>query len=406
LDGRINLLTGVPGHFHLKLEESDPSNHLASLVPGFAEVKGGKIRGECNFDPGIGMRGFVEYERGNFSLKKAPLNFEGVNLRGVFKEDGILFSGNVDQFNGSRLAVDGFIENLLKPQMDVRVRCPRFDVAGFTGSLHPALRNIFSRKGQFQIRITGSPKNPSVLGSVSADGLKGLGFSFDTFVSDVTLQDSVLMVNGSGQSVDGLNCRAETVMRMVRSGTWMKIQASLTGDARTLLPSILRSRLRTVFCDAGLKLEGPSGAIHGEASAKFSMTPLKGRSFDVFSNYFYSSGKCLLLRPVRPGIPMNGEINDPLGKDRDGAFIRTAFRVWVPPFFRNSGMAGRTVSKSARSHPGTGPVGRSISAPLTCGEAVSRRFSVSRSKIGERTNSAGRWIWRGVILALKETNFP
>ena len=315
LDGRINLLTGVPGHFHLKLEESDPSNNLASLVPGFAEVKGGKIRGECNFDPGIGMRGFVEYEKGYFSLKKAPLNFEGVNLRGVFKEDGILFSGNVDQFNGSRLAVDGFIENLLKPQMDVRVRCPRFDVAGFTGSLHPALRNIFSRKGQFQIRITGSPKNPSVLGSVSADGLKGLGFSFDTFVSDVTLQDSVLTVNGSGQSVDGLNCRAETVMRMVRSGTWMKIQASLTGDARLLLPSFLRSRLRTVFCDAGLKLEGPSGAIRGEASVKFSMTPLKGRSFDVFSNYFYSSGKCLLSVRSDQGFRMNGEINDPLGKD-------------------------------------------------------------------------------------------
>ena len=315
LDGRINLLTGAPGHFHLKLEESDPSNNLASLVPGFAEVRGGKIRGECNFDPGTGMRGFVEYEKGNFSLKKAPLNFKGVNLRGLFKEDGILFSGNVDQFNGSRLTVEGFVENPLKPQVDVRIRCPRFDAARFAGSFHPGLKNISAQSGQFQLRITGSPKNPSILGSVSADGVKGPGFSFDSFVSDVTLQDSVLTVKGNGQSVDGLNLQAETVMRMVGPGIWMKIQASLTGDAKALLPSFIRNRLQAVQCDADLRLEGPSGSLGGEASAKFSLTPSRGRSFDVFSNYFYSSGRCLLSIRSDRGFRLNGEITDPLGKD-------------------------------------------------------------------------------------------
>jgi hypothetical protein len=315
LDGRINLLTGAPGHFHLKLDESDPSKNLASLVPGFAEVKGGKIRGECNFDPGTGMRGYVEYERGNFSLKKAPLNFEGVNLRGLFKEDGILFSGSVDQFNGSRLSVEGFIENPLNPRMDVRIRCPRFDVRRFAGSFHPALRNLTSQKGQFQFRVTGSPKNPSVLGSVSADGLKGAGFSFDTFVSDVTLQDSVLTVKGSGQSANGLNLKAETGIRMVKAGSWMKIQASLTGDAGALVPAFIRNRLRAVACDAGLRLEGPAGSIRGEASAKFSVTPSKGRPFDVFSNYFYSSGRCVLSIRSDQGFRVNGEILDPLGKD-------------------------------------------------------------------------------------------
>ena len=315
LAGSIDLFTGTPRHFRLKLEESDPSTNLISLVPTFADVKGGRIKGECSFDPGVGMRGYAEYERGNFSLKKAGLHFENVNLRGLFREDGILFNGSVGKFNGSRLVVEGLIEDLLNPRVNIRVTCARFDIQRFFEEIHPSLKNVSSQKGQFQLRITGSPNNPSITGSVSAVGLKGFGMPFGTFTTDIQMQDSVLALRADGQNPEGLNLKAGADIRMSEKRPLTRIHASLAGNAKDLLPGFMRNRLQTVICDAGLKMEGPLGSIRGEASAKLSVLPTTGRSFDVFSNYYYANKKCLLSVRSDGGFRMAGEIIDPSGKE-------------------------------------------------------------------------------------------
>ena len=209
LDGRLNLISGALRYFQLKLDESDPSTNLASLIPAFAEVKGGKVRGECLFDLENGMRGFVEYVKGDFSLRKAPLRFEGTNLRGIFKKNGILFSGSVDRFNGSRLAIQGIVENLLDPRLDVEVHCPRFEVKRFFNEIYPTSNGISSQQGHFNLHITGSPNNPTVEGSGSTAMLRGFGLSFNTLNASVQLRDSLFSLQGDGQNPDGLNMKAD-----------------------------------------------------------------------------------------------------------------------------------------------------------------------------------------------------
>jgi hypothetical protein len=330
LDGRLNLISGAIRAFTLKLDESDPSTNLASLMPAFAEVKGGKVRGECFFDSERGMRGFVEYIGGDFSLKKAPLRFGGTNLRGLFSRNGILFSGSVDRFNGSRLSISGIIENLLNPRLDVKVRCPRFEVGQFFNEIHPTPNGISAKNGQFELHITGSPNNPAIKGSVSVAALSGYGLSFNTLKASVQLQDSLLSLQGDAQNPDGLNMTAVADIGLTTVKQPSMIRVAISGDARKSLPEYFQNHFKAIACDAGLKLEGPLKSLRGEASVKLTSISIEGRPLTVFSNFFYDDRKCLLSVRSAEGFRMTGEVFDPMGREMKWN-IHSSGIQWLSP---------------------------------------------------------------------------
>jgi hypothetical protein len=355
LSGRLNLISGALRYFKLKLEESDPSTNLASLIPAFAEVKRGKVRGECLFDLESGLRGYVEYSGGDFSLRKAPLRFEGTYLRGLFGKNGILFSGSVDRFNGSRLAIEGNIENFLDPRLDVKVHCPRFEVRQFFNGINPASNGVSAQAGQFELHITGSPNHPIVEGSVSAARLRGFGLSFDSLYASVQLNDSLLSLQADARNPDGLNMSAGADIGLKSAEHPSRISAALSGDARMSLPGFFQNRYKAVSCDAGLKMEGPFKTLHGEASAKLSAIPTEGRPLDIFSNFFYNDRKCLMSIRSAEGFRVTGEILNPLRSDArwniqssgiQGLFQEILRGIW-PKTYGNVEINGRSFGNPA-----------------------------------------------------------
>lgn len=315
LSGRLELLSGRVRRLVLRLDESDPSSNLASLIPSFSEVRGGHVKCECRYDEQTGLDGFLDYINGDLSLKGAALRFSGVNLHGRFKKDGLAVSGIVERFNGSRLTIQGEIRSMLRPECSLLVRCPDLDVKRFFSEMGSSSAVPSAESASFAVTVSGAVANPDIRGTVRASGLREFGTFFRKLRLTVQLSDSVLQMAGSAENPEGLNLTAEGGIRFDSPDRPSDFRLRLEGDGRGSLPSLAADRLGALACEAGMHLSGPLSNLHGDLSTRLVFRPRSGEPITVQSDVYYRESAGVLFVRSAEGLRVTGSFRRPFGAE-------------------------------------------------------------------------------------------
>jgi hypothetical protein len=311
IEGQIDLRSVKLRRLYAKLDESDPSSNLSSLFPSFIEVKRGKIKGEARFEAAGGISGYLNILDWDFRLKNAGLHFTGMNLRGLFKDQGIVFSGGVERLNGSRIGVGGYVQNLLDPQMDIHVNCSRFNIPAFVHEMNPNITALASTGGMLHFHITGSPARPHLEGEVTADSLRGFGLYFDKFQTAVQIMDSVLTLQGTGENPKGLNLQTNAFIPLTSSKRGSLFHLSLEGDMACLLPVFLQNSVKGIPSRVELNAAGGFKKLHGEVTGKITLISLQGTPFELFPNCTYQNNLLNISVVSNEGFHINGKMDSP-----------------------------------------------------------------------------------------------
>ncbi|MBN2201978.1 hypothetical protein JW777_08510 [bacterium] len=335
ISGRLDIWSGRVRRLVLRLDESDPSSNLTSLIPSFSEVRGGHVKCECRYDEQTGLNGFLDYINGDFSLKDSALRFSGVNLHGRFREDGLAVSGIVEGFNGSRLTIQGEIRSILQPECSLLVRCPALDVKRFFSEMGSSSAVPSAESASFTVAVSGAVTNPDIRGTVRATGFREFGTFFRQLRLTVLLSDSVLQMSGSAVNPEGLNLNAEGGIRFDSPDRPSDFRLRLEGDGRGSLPSVAAGRLSALACEAGLRLTGPLSNLHGNLSARLVFRPRSGDPMTVQTDAYYRETAGVLFIRSAEGLRVTGSFNRPFGAESEWD-LQAAGLEWFASRFSKS----------------------------------------------------------------------
>jgi hypothetical protein len=325
VSGRIDLLKGVPHALQIRLDEADPGSNLASIIPGYAEIRSGNLRAEALYSRTKGFTGFVELKDGDFMLKRAELRFRDTRLHGLFEGKGFRFSGLVGALNGSRVGLEGEVRDILDPELDIRVSCDRLDVRRFFNEINPSFVGLSSSKARFALRIQGRPVNPEVHGEIHADSLHGFGFTIDRFETKVALKDSVLELRGDAAQQGGLNLEATARVNLADAQHNSDIRLALSGDLRQSLPETVRGRFIRVDLDLELRASGKLSNPSGDVSAGISATDRSGRQTRLSAQMRLKDKLASVSGTSDDGFVVNGEIRRPFHTEAEWELRSSGF---------------------------------------------------------------------------------
>jgi hypothetical protein len=352
LSARLDILSGRVRRLVLRLDESDPSSNLTSLIPSFSEIRGGHVKCECQYDEKTGLKGFLDYINGDFSLKGAALRFSGVNLHGRFKDDGLVVSGIVDRFNGSRLTIQGKIRSILEPECSLLVRCPALDVKKFFSEMGSSSAIPSAESASFTVTVSGAVTNPDVAGSVKASGLREFGTFFNRLRLTVQLSDSVLTLAGNAENPEGLNVAVEGGIRFDAPDRPSDFKVRVNGDGRGSLPSFAAGRLRSLSCEAGLHLTGPLSNLRGNLSTRLMFQPRSGEPLTVQSDAYYRERAGVLFIRSAEGLRVTGSFRRPFGSESEWD-VQAAGLEWLGSRFEDR-IRPDSLDLSGRAEAGAG----------------------------------------------------
>lgn len=287
VSGKLNLNSGQPVFLKAKIDDSEPSPEIPLLIPDFMEVTKGRMRGEGSYNKEQGVQGFIEIRNSSFSFKNEALFFEDVSLVGNLIGRNLLLKGEIERFNGSYVELEGNIENILKPHLNVNLQCPNFNIPKFVSSFNPTFQTPISDHSQFHFHITGSLSNPIMEGSFKAKGFQIYGNYFHQLNSNVGLQDSIFSITGVAERNDGLTMNLEGRMKLFESAQSTQVKLVVKGNLKSKFPKWIKKSILRCEGDFGIGLTGPLMNLTGETFGHLTLVNIEGNEIRLNPVFYY-----------------------------------------------------------------------------------------------------------------------
>ncbi|MBN1779767.1 translocation/assembly module TamB domain-containing protein [bacterium] len=276
LEGKINLQSVRPHAFHWLIEPSVTPESMPLLIPDFIQIRSGIISGEGFYSRGKSHEGSIHFREGAFCFQNYPFCFNQVDLNGSFHGRDLVITGDIADFNGSQLSLDGTLKLLLSPEMDVKVRCDAFQLAPFFRNLTPKSNVHVRGTGRFDLQAEGVLNNPAVKGRFDAAGLNVSGYPVKAVSATMTLADSVLQISGQANQEPGLEMNIENRIDFSRPEFLSRFNLHIGGDLLPNIPVPARKHFDYIRGQTDAFLTGPLLNMRGELNGQIQMQAKSG----------------------------------------------------------------------------------------------------------------------------------
>jgi len=310
LNGKINLLTGALVRLAAGIDESELSQEIPLLVPGFMAIRSGRIKAALQLDPDRGVKGIFELRNGFFSLKKAPMQFDGVELIGSIADSNLVFHGTVQRFNGSHLSISGKMRNWLRPRFDVSVSCPRLNLNSFITHMSPTAGSAVSGEAMMNLRLSGVAQNPTLDGRFFSDRFQLYGVSVNRLESRFSLRDSVLTLNGSTSPDEPLGVLMQGRMDLTDDRKMTQLAIALKGDFRSGAPGWLQKRVETLTGNLEGRFDGAFDKIAGSVQGKLAVFPKGNPQTVLYPELIYLNKQFAIALRSNQDFKMDGNVSN------------------------------------------------------------------------------------------------
>ncbi len=271
IEGELNLFSGRPINMHIQLEESESPEELPFILPSYVSIEAGKMKGEVNINANSPSSGFFEISESSFSFKNANLIFHDVYMKGMLDGHDIILEGTVDNFNGSPLDISGTLFNFFDPQLDLSVRCSQFDIYNFFEITDPGIRWPIEGKALCDFHVSGPLNNSTIEGNVTSTGLNAYGFDFSRFITQITIQDSILYVNGKAEQKEGIALNLSGRVDFSDIHQMSSLKLDVRGNVLPSLPIWIQNKVNHCKGQLEIQLTGELRNLSGQAQGKVSV---------------------------------------------------------------------------------------------------------------------------------------
>lgn len=263
VNGRINLLAARPLWLSAEVMASEPADHLPFLLPDYIQVQRGRIQGEIHYDQRSGAGGRLLLEHADFKLANANLFMRDVRLEGVIENNKVNIHGEVADFNGSSLTLEGELASLLNPHFDAVVDMPSLEVNPFMTQLMGSAAPHIEGRVDTEFKLDGTFTSPRIKGRLIGQNFNLYSIPLDYFEASVSYEEGFISFGGTGQQVAGitvmLNGSVDTADDSLRS----TLSTRLTGDASRLFPASMLPFVPACNLDWTLAVQGPMARLQG-----------------------------------------------------------------------------------------------------------------------------------------------
>ncbi|MBN2028726.1 translocation/assembly module TamB domain-containing protein [bacterium] len=311
IEGELNLFSGRPINMHIQLEESESPEELPFIFPGYVSIEAGKMRGEVNINANRPSSGFFEISESSFSFKYANLVFHDVHMSGMLEENDIILEGTVQDFNGSPLDISGTLFNMFEPQLDLSVRCSRFDIYNFFRMTDPGIRWPIEGEALCDFHLFGPLNNSTIKGNVTSTGLCAYGFDFNRFTTYITIQDSILYVDGSAGQDEGISVNLNGHIDFSDIHQLSSLKLDIRGNLLPSLPSWVQNKIS--YCEGQLEIQltGELRELSGEAQGSVSVHSEGIDTLRFLPRLRYADRELSMQVDSNQDFQLNGSIQSP-----------------------------------------------------------------------------------------------
>jgi hypothetical protein len=315
MDGKLNLLAGRFAKMHVQIKDFRPYIELPFLLPNYLQITAGIMNGEFFFEQGSESSGFLDLKDGTISFRNANLTFEGVNARSTLKTKDLLIQGSVKRFNGSPFVLSGQIRNIFDPEVDLEVKCSRFDIQKFLRQVLPESRFSIKGTAKFGIKVTGSTVNPVLVGNFDFSNLDVYGIKFSEFDATVGVEDTILTLAGNGTQSEGVELDFGGELDLTVSRPTTLFSMNVQGDLQTSLPAWMKKRVERFESDVNLKLTGELADLTGEINGEMSLFAGESSTLHLKPYIKYMDNKLIVDIPSTDKFRIYGEVFSPFRED-------------------------------------------------------------------------------------------
>lgn len=333
IEGHVNVSTGEIGRAQIKIFESEPTSDQPLLLPNYAEITSGKLKGEILYKHGEGAKGELMVEDGAFSLKGADLYCEGMSFHGDIAGDKIQVQSQIKSFNGSPLTIQGDLENILNPQLNLFVESQQFDIPEFFRQAIPGLNLNIAGHTHLNLNIKGVPHNPEIDGSVHVDDLNVYGINMNRFVTAVHLQDSVFTLQGNGLGENALSLDLKGQLDLSQNRRNVQFDALLNGDLIHVLPPLLSPRVTKLSGGIELNVNGALGDLKGNLDGYLTAASTEGDSLYILPQFKYKEQNLNISVNSNTDFNLEGFVAHPFYDDYEWHLRLEGFTELIRPLF-------------------------------------------------------------------------
>ncbi|HEX9933693.1 MAG TPA: hypothetical protein VGB38_00750, partial [bacterium] len=201
------------------------------------------------------------------------------------------------------------------PVLDVSVSCPQLDLKTFFSHMSPGLRGAASGQARFDLRMSGSPQNPSVRGRFGAEKFRAAGLTLRRFDCRFELKDSVLVFEGRNPPETGLGFRLDGKLDMSGENKASYVFAELNGDWMDGVPAWLQKRTEAFEGGLACRFQGTLQKLTGTVNGKLFVTPKGGPHTVLNPELNYKDQRFGVSLRSDQAFRVEGEVLSPLRHD-------------------------------------------------------------------------------------------
>ncbi len=193
-----------------KIANFEWQEKIPIIIPKYFDIKHGTVDGSIsliksdstgkNFD----LRGTVSITNGFIQISGKGLNFENINIKANIAERNCSFENSGFMFNGSPVEIEGKINNILAPNLNLTLKADDFDLNKNLRHLAPQSNLKLNGNANLLLQVTNTFDNPILTGIISSPRVSLNNIMFEQVESAVSLQNSKLKIWDFSAGLNGL----------------------------------------------------------------------------------------------------------------------------------------------------------------------------------------------------------
>lgn len=175
--GQLDLNRGGLDYVNVDLHDYHLGNEIPFLIPDYLDVLSGLVNGHLTITErrqptrGFNLEGTVKLVDGRFKVATENLYLEDVNIEAEISDWNIEITSATQNINGSPFSLEGSIDNILDPQLDLHLTSTRVDVARFLKQFLPEKSLPFTGTTALDVTMTDALNRPKIRGTLNSDSL-------------------------------------------------------------------------------------------------------------------------------------------------------------------------------------------------------------------------------------------